>query len=59
MQPLKDAKGVFNPANNTIIINPKTATKDTPIHEFGHVWSKVAETQRPELHKKGLELIKG
>ena len=55
----KGAKGVFNPANNTIIINPKTATKDTPIHEFGHVWSKVAETQRPELHKKGLELIKG
>ena len=54
----KGAKGVFDFANNRVIINPKTATKDTPIHEFGHVWSSITKKQRPDLHKKGLELIK-
>lgn len=54
----KSAKGVFDFANNRVVINPKTATKDTPIHEFGHVWSSIAKKQRPDLHKKGLELIK-
>ena len=54
----KGAKGVFDFANNRVIINPKTATKDTPIHEFGHVWSSITRKQRPDLHKKGLELIK-
>ena len=54
----RGAKGVFDFANNRVIINPKTATKDTPIHEFGHVWSSITKKQRPDLHKKGLELIK-
>ena len=58
-QAAKGAKGVFDVQNNRVIINPKTATKDTPIHEFGHVWNRIAQTQRPELYKRGLELIKG
>ena len=53
------AKGVFDPANNRVVINPNTATKDTPIHEFGHVWTGIAKTERPDLLNKGFELIKG
>ncbi len=40
-----------------LYLNPATANLNTPIHEFGHIWNNIAKQQRPELYKKGLELI--
>ena len=40
-----------------MLINPKTANKDTPIHEFGHVWTRLAKEERKELWDKGMSLI--
>jgi len=54
----KKARGVYDATNNRVLINPKTAGKDTPIHEFAHVWTRIAKDERPELWKKGMELMK-
>ena len=54
----KQARGVYDATNNRVLINPKTAGKDTPIHEFAHVWTRIAKDERPELWKKGMELMK-
>ena len=40
-----------------LYLNPASANFNTPIHEFGHIWNNIAKQQRPELYKKGLELI--
>ncbi len=40
-----------------LYLNPGAANLNTPIHEFGHIWNNIAKQQRPELYKKGLELI--
>ena len=40
-----------------LYLNPAAANLNTPIHEFGHIWNNIAKQQRPELYKKGLELI--
>jgi hypothetical protein len=53
----KTARGVFDATNNRVLINPKTANKDTPIHEFGHVWTRLAKEERKELWDKGMSLI--
>ena len=53
----KQARGVFDVTNNRIVINPNTANKDTPIHEFGHVWTRLAKEERKELWDKGMSLI--
>ena len=53
----KTARGVFDATNNRVLINPKTANKDTPIHEFGHVWTRLAKQERKELWDKGMSLI--
>ena len=53
----KGARGVFDATNNRVIINPKTANKDTPIHEFAHVWTTLAKEERKELWDKGMSLI--
>ena len=42
-----------------VYINPDTATLDTPIHEFGHIFMLWAKKNSKPLHKKGIELIKG
>ena len=43
---------------NTIAINPEGATKDTHIHEFGHVWAKELQRSNPKLWMRGRELLK-
>ena len=53
----KTARGVYDAKNNRVLINPKTANKDTPIHEFGHVWTRLAKQERKELWDKGMSLI--
>ena len=55
----KAARGVYDAVNNRVLINPKTANKDTPIHEFGHVWTRLAKEERKELWDKGMSLIAG
>ena len=40
-----------------LYLNPALANYNTPIHEFGHLWLNTAKVLRPELYKKGLELI--
>ena len=42
-----------------IAINPSKATKDTAIHEFGHIWSQQLMRSNPKLWKRGVELLKG
>ena len=53
----KGARGVFDATTNRVMINPETANKDTPIHEFGHVWTTIAKQERKELWDKGMSLI--
>lgn len=55
----KQAKGVYNATTGQVLINPKTANKDTPIHEIAHVWTRIAKEERPELWKRGMELMEG
>ncbi|MFA5405528.1 MAG: hypothetical protein WC358_11390, partial [Ignavibacteria bacterium] len=38
-------------------INMDKATPDTPIHEFGHIWSDIIKTQKPGLYQNGLKII--
>lgn len=52
-------KGYYDQKNKQVVLNPTNMTKDTPVHEFSHAWSRMTKEQRPELHAKGLELIKG
>ena len=42
-----------------VYLNPKRINNNTPIHEFGHVWNAVMKADRPEIYKKGIELIAG
>lgn len=42
-----------------VFLNPQTIQNDpnTPIHEFGHIWSLWAKTNNAELYNKGVALI--
>ena len=42
-----------------IYIHPDAATKDTAIHEFGHLWAQQLQRSNPKLWKRGVELLKG
>ena len=44
---------------NNVYLNPKDATINTSIHEFGHVWLDFIKETNPQLYKKGLELVEG
>ena len=41
-----------------VVLNPGKLDAETPIHEFGHIWAQTTRQQRPDLYKKGAELIK-
>lgn len=41
-----------------IFINPDTARKDTPIHEFGHLWLVAARNQAKSLYEAGKNLVR-
>ena len=41
-----------------LYLNPELQNYNTPIHEFGHVWLNAAKQLKPEVYKRGLELIK-
>lgn len=41
-----------------VYLNKDTATENTQIHEFNHLYQKQLKSERPEVYKKGLDLIK-
>ena len=42
-----------------LYLNPSLENYNTPIHEFGHIWTNIAEEANPELYAKGIQLIEG
>ena len=40
-----------------LYLNPALENFNTPVHEFGHIWSNVAKTLNPEAYNRGIELI--
>lgn len=49
----KDKKG-----KDVVVLNKDTATDETAVHEFGHIFSKWAKENRPDIWKKGQDLAK-
>ena len=43
---------------STVVLNPDKLDLETPIHEFGHLWAQATRSARPELYRKGVELLK-
>ena len=44
--------------NNDVYLNKDTATEETEIHEFNHLYNNWLKQNRPEVYKKGLDLVK-
>lgn len=42
-----------------IYMDPTYLNNNTPIHEFGHVWNAFAKNYKPEIYKRGVELVTG
>jgi len=51
-----DALGTLR--DGKVIINPKRATKDTAIHEFAHLWTKILKAKNSKLYASGITLVK-
>lgn len=49
----------FVDGDGNIVINSDKASIDVPIHELSHIWERTMETANPELHARGMELIRG
>ena len=43
---------------NDVYLNKETATDNTKVHEFNHLYNKWLKQNRPEVYKKGLDLVK-
>jgi hypothetical protein len=52
------AQGFVDSETGHVYINPKFATTEAPIHEFGHLWNSVAKNLRGDLYNVGLNLIR-
>ncbi|MCE7039236.1 hypothetical protein [Dyadobacter sp. CY312] len=50
--------GYINPVDGSINLNPETLNTNTAIHEFGHIWNMWAKMNNPELHAKGMALVR-
>jgi len=48
----------FVDKNNNIYIDETSATLDTPIHEYTHLWDRVVAKDNSELWQRGVELMK-
>lgn len=42
-----------------VYIDPSRATAETPVHEFGHIWTLSTKESNPALYKEGIDLVKG
>lgn len=45
--------------DNKVYLNRDKVKRDTPIHEFGHLWNAFAKENENEIYNRGLELIEG
>ena len=45
--------------NGKLYLNPNLENFNTPIHEFGHIWTNTVKELSPEIYQKGIELITG
>ena len=52
-------KGAYLIGENTVVLNPAMVTYDTPIHEFGHIWSKQLLKDNADLWRRGATLLTG
>jgi hypothetical protein len=43
--------------NGAVYLNPRLATRETVLHEFGSLWREVAKVNRPELYAKMRQLV--
>lgn len=41
-----------------VYLDPTYLNNNTPIHEFGHIWTSFAKNYRPDIYAKGVDLIK-
>ena len=55
---IKDAPAGFT-HEGKVYIDMELAGIDTPIHEFGHIWSSFLKATSPKVHQAGLEAVKG
>ncbi len=53
-----DSTGFYDPKTNKLFLNPKKVKKDTPIHEFGHIWTDVLKEKNPQAYNQALQLAK-
>ena len=54
-----DMKGFVIKGTGEVFINPQAATKDTLIHEFGHLHAGEMQINNPKMWLKGVELLTG
>lgn len=50
--------GFVDPENGRIYMDDARMNANTPIHEFGHIWTGVLEAQFPVAHKKLIDAVK-
>ena len=50
--------GFYDTETGTVHLNPDKINSNTPIHEFGHVWTNMLRGANKNLYNKGIELIK-
>lgn len=48
----------YDRATNKIYINPKKFKKDTPVHEFGHIWTDVLKQSNTDAYEKVIDATK-
>lgn len=53
-----DVYGFVDPENGRIYMDDARMNANTPIHEFGHIWTGVLEAQFPVAHKKLIDAVK-
>ncbi|GEM_PF-5461597 len=44
--------------DGTIYIDQNNLNANTPIHEYGHLWTNLAKEQNPEVYNQVLEIVK-
>jgi len=44
--------------NGIVYLNSTKPNLNTPIHEFGHLYTPIIKTEHPEFYQKGISLIK-
>lgn len=50
--------GYVSTVDSSVNLNPTRLSANLAIHEYGHVWMAWAKNNRPDLYKKGIDLVK-